>query len=114
MTQLPYNLEHLLYRYLTPKQQKQYKLPPPPKPIKTPPIVIILWEDPIAIAMEWETPEQTLQHTPEPTITIGYLYQKTDTHHIIINTNNLQHIGGGMLIPNNNIIKTITLPHPTQ
>ena len=100
----------VIHNQLPASKHKNYGLNDPDyQPNPTPPIMLIVWEDAIAIGDPWENPTDTLQATPEPTISIGYLWTKTETHHTLVSTLNTEHIGGGILIPNTCIITTQTL-----
>lgn len=100
----------VIHHQLPTTKHKIYGLTDPDhQPTPPPPIMLIVWEDAIAIGDPWETPADTLQATPEPTISIGYLWAKTPTHHTLVSTLNTEHIGGGILIPNTCIITTQTL-----
>jgi len=81
---------HTIKHHIKPTNQKQ---PPPP-------IVEILWHDAKAIGDTWDTEHQTNNQQPEPSISIGYLWDQTETHTTLVNLINTNHIGGGIVIPN--------------
>jgi hypothetical protein len=98
-----------IHHELPASKHNRYGLKDYENPQTPPPIMLIVWEDAIAIGDPWEHPTDTHNHTPEPTVSIGYLWTRTDTHHTLVNTLNTEHIGGGILIPNTCIITTRTL-----
>lgn len=98
-----------VYNELPPSKHHRYGLKDYENPQTPPPLILIVWEDAIAIGDPWENPTDTYNATPEPTVSVGYLWHKTDTHHTLVSTLNTEHIGGGILIPNTCIITTRTL-----
>jgi hypothetical protein len=101
--------DQIIRHHIGDRQAQHYEIDTTQPQQKPPPLIAIIWEDAITVGNEWETPKQTHDTKPEPTISIGYLHNKTTTHHTLISTLNTQHIGGGILIPNGCIKKTITL-----
>lgn len=72
------------------------------------PIVEIIWWDAISLGgNDWADPEEADQHTPAPTISIGYLWKQTKTHITIIALINETHLAHGLTIPKPWIKKTI-------
>lgn len=73
--------------------------------------VQICWHDALAVATEWEPPDTTYQ--PEPTISIGYLWETTPTHQTLITIINTTHTANGIVIPNGCITNITPLtPQP--
>jgi hypothetical protein len=107
MKQQPNPLDVLTHLYGGETLHKQYQIKPNKKLGDMPPLVTILWNDAKAIGTEWETNTQTHNHTPEPTATTGWLWKQTKTHTTLVTLINTTHIGGGTLIPNGTITKTI-------
>lgn len=112
-TPQPIKPDQIIRHHTGDKQAQKYGINTEQPQTKPPPLVAILWEDAITVGNEWETPQQTHNTTPEPTISIGYLINKTPTHHTLATTINTQHIGGGILIPNGCITKTTHLTPKT-
>lgn len=108
----PINTDQIIRTHIGDNKANKYGINTNQPKTKPPPIVAITWEDAITVGNEWETPQQTQQTTPEPTISIGYLIHKTPTHHTLASTINTQHIGGGILIPNGCITNITHLNPP--
>jgi hypothetical protein len=79
----------------------------PKKAKKLPRLVEVLWMDAVGTGVEWETPEETDQYQPEPTMSVGYVWEHTTTHIHLISTLNTMHTANGIVIPNP-CIKRIT------
>jgi hypothetical protein len=78
------------------------------------PIIEIIWHDAVSLAGDdWATPEEADQHKPAPTISIGYLWNQTDTHITIIALINETHLAHGLTIPKPWIQKIIEHTPPT-
>ena len=64
-----------------------------------PKVIEILWMDAAGTGLDWETAEETSAYKPEPTTTVGYLWEQTDEHIIVVSVINTMHTTQGMVIP---------------
>lgn len=64
------------------------------------PIVEILWEDAVSVGgLDWATPEEATENTPAKSVSLGYLWNETETHITIIALINDTHVAHGITIP---------------
>ena len=76
---------------------------------KLPRVVEVMWWDAAGTGLEWESAEETSGYRPEPTVTVGYLWEETDTYLIIVSVINTMHTSQGMVIPTGCIEWTRTI-----
>lgn len=76
----------------------------PPKGPQAPQLVEIHWVDALGLGYEWESPKQTSAHRPEPTVSVGYVWEENDEYVILISTLNSMHTCHGILIPTGCIV----------
>jgi hypothetical protein len=69
--------------------------------------VMVLWIDATSVAISWEETDQT--YIPEPTVSIGFLWENTDTHITLMAIVNSEHVSHGLVIPTGCITETIPL-----
>lgn len=71
----------------------------PPRGKDAPVLLEVHWVDALGLGYDWETPKQLSSYEPEPTVSIGYLWEETDEYVILISTMNTVHACHGILIP---------------
>lgn len=64
------------------------------------PIVEILWEDAVSVGgNDWATPEEATEQTPAKSVSLGYLWNETESYITIIALINDTHLAHGITIP---------------
>lgn len=61
--------------------------------------VEVCWLDALSVAEEWSNPEDVKDFMPEPTVSVGYLWQSEPEFLTLITLVNTSNIGNGLLIP---------------
>ncbi len=71
----------------------------PPKGKEAPVLLEVHWVDALGLGYDWESPKQVSAHRPEPTVSIGYVWEETEEYVILVSTLNTMHACHGILIP---------------